>query len=112
MDRRNFLKTFSFLILAQALPVSGVASATEAPVAPVNGSTRNDSAKIRQTLSDNDIMLPKGDWPAFQTTLARFSRIQSTVGYGNFCILGFDQSLRIAKSYKKVGALRSMKSNL
>ncbi|MDX2446307.1 MAG: M15 family metallopeptidase [Desulfobacterales bacterium] len=104
MDRRTFLKTFSFFILTQGLSANEIVRATEAPVAPVNDSTGTAFTKNRQTVSTHDIRLPKSDWPVFLTSLDRFSRIQATVGFGNFCILGFDQSLRIAKNYAKVGA--------
>lgn len=104
MDRRTFLKTFSFFILTQGLPANGIVRATGAPVVPVNDATGTAFTKNRQTVSTHDIRLTKNDWPVFLTSVDRFSRIQATVGFGNFCILGFDQSLRIAKNYAKIGA--------
>ena len=62
------------------------------------------SGKHLQLRAAKDILLPKNDWPVLQTTLDRFSRIQANVGFGNFCLLGFDDSLQIARNYPKVGA--------
>ncbi len=90
MDRRTFLKTFSCLLLAQGLPLTRIVRASDAPVSPMK--------------NPQGVVLPKNDWPVLQSTLARFSRIQSIVGFGNFCILGFDDSLRVARDYAKVGA--------
>jgi hypothetical protein len=48
-------------------------------------------------------MLSPGDSKTLQTVLARFARVQAIVGHGNFCLLGFDDSLRIARGYQRVG---------
>jgi len=106
MDRRTFLKAFSFFLLAQGLPATGIVRASESPVAPINDPKKMAFTKNRQAISTDDILLPKSDWLVFQTALDRFSRIQSTVGFGNFCVLGFDESLRIAKNHGKVGAFK------
>ena len=94
MHRRTFLKAFSAFLLAQGLPPTRVIRAFESP-APTNH---------LQPIFSNDILVPKQDWPTLQTTLDRFSRIQATVGFGNFCLLGFDDSLKIARNYKNIGA--------
>jgi len=56
----------------------------------------------------HDILLSRHDRTTLQTVLARFARIQATVGHGNFCLLGFDDSLRIARSYQRVGDFSSL----
>ena len=104
MDRRTFLKAFSLFLLAQGLPATRTAGAFDPPVSPIIDPTGEAITKHPQPISTNDILLPKHDWPAFQTALNRFSRIQATVGFGNFCLLGFDESLRVAGNYAKVGA--------
>ena len=104
MDRRTFLKTFSFFLLAQGLPATRIIRAFDPPIPPIINPTGVALTKHPQPISTNDILLPKHDWQAFQTALNRFSRIQATVGFGNFCILGFDDILRVARNYSKVGA--------
>ncbi|MBW1865549.1 MAG: M15 family metallopeptidase [Deltaproteobacteria bacterium] len=104
MDRRTFLKTFSFFLLAQGLPATRIARAFDPPIPPIINPTGVALTKHPQPISTNDILLPECDWPAFQTALNRFSRIQATVGFGNFCLLGFDKSLWVARNYAKVGA--------
>jgi hypothetical protein len=104
MDRRTFLKTLSFLLMAQGLPHTRIGSAFGAPASPMKKSQGTSLKNHQKPGAIHDILLPKNDWPALQSTLDRFSRIQATVGFGNFCILGFDDSLKIARNYAKVGA--------
>jgi hypothetical protein len=40
----------------------------------------------------------------FEKVLARLVRLQKYVGYGNFNIIGWDQSLRMARNHQAVGA--------
>ena len=94
MHRRTFLKTFSAFLLAQGLPSTRIVYAFQSSTLAIHS----------QPISSSDILVPKQDWPTLQTTLSRFSRIQATVGFGNFCLLGFDDSLKIARNYKNIGA--------
>ena len=104
MDRRTFLKTFSCLLLAQGLPSTGIVRAFGAPVSPVKISPGTILTKQQQAGVVHNTLLPKDEWQVLQSTLGRFSRIQAIVGFGNFCILGFEDSLRVARDYTKVGA--------
>jgi hypothetical protein len=40
----------------------------------------------------------------FESVRSRLLRVQRTVGYGNFHLIGFDDALRIASAYRRVGA--------
>ena len=51
-----------------------------------------------------DIWLTGGDRRLLAQVVARLDRVQSTVGFGNFGIIGFDEMLRIARGYSRVGA--------
>lgn len=104
MNRRIFLKVFSFFVLTQGLPVAGIVRASASSDASRKDSPGAPLEDHRQTRSIRHILLSKDDWPVLQSTLDRFSRIQATVGFGNFCILGFDDSLRVARDYSKVGS--------
>jgi D-alanyl-D-alanine carboxypeptidase len=103
MDRRTFLRTLSMLLLAQGCPASRIVRAAASPASPINAPGGVTPAN-KQAISSHDILLPKEDWPTLVTLLARFSRIQATVGFGNFCLLGFDDSLLVARNYTKIGA--------
>lgn len=104
MDRRAFLKTFSCLLLAQGLPPTGIARVFGAPVSNMKNTQGAVQTNQQQPHVIHHTLLPKDDWPVLLSTLNRFSRIQAIVGFGNFCILGFDDSLRVARDYAKVGA--------
>lgn len=51
---------------------------------------------------DSDKLARDNDFQLLQATLRRIKRVQKTVGYGNFNILGFDDMLKVAKSYTSV----------
>lgn len=50
------------------------------------------------------IVIPENEKAAFTSALARLARLQSYVGYGNFNVIGWDQSLRMARNRDRVGA--------
>lgn len=51
-----------------------------------------------------DIFIAPEDQTVFNTSLKRLKRIQRLVGYGNFCLLDFDNALKTARAYARVGA--------
>ena len=97
MDRRAFIKTFSCLLLAQGLPPTGIVSVFGAPVSTMKNAQGAVQSNQQKPNVIHNTLLPKDDWPVLMSTLNRFSRIQAIVGFGNFCILGFDDSLRVAR---------------
>ncbi len=50
-----------------------------------------------------DIVITDDEIRIFKKTLARFSRLQKYIGYGNFNVIGWDQSLRFARNYEQIG---------
>lgn len=50
-----------------------------------------------------DIVITDDEIRIFKKTLARFSRLQKYIGYGNFNVIGWDQSLRFARNYQQIG---------
>ena len=50
-----------------------------------------------------DVVLTGGEYRILKSTLQRLKRLQRVVGYGHFNVLGFDEALRIADRYSKVG---------
>jgi D-alanyl-D-alanine carboxypeptidase len=51
-----------------------------------------------------DVILGPVQRIAFDSALARLRRLQNYVGYGNFNIIGWDQSLKLARNRDAVGA--------
>ncbi len=59
------------------------------------------SATIAQETPD--IILPPEQIAVFQSVRARLSRLQAYVGFGNFNVIGWDESLRHARRQGRVG---------
>jgi hypothetical protein len=53
---------------------------------------------------DDDIVVSADDNAVFHSVALRLKKLQSTVGYGNFNILSFDDALSFAKRFPQVGA--------
>lgn len=51
-----------------------------------------------------DIILVGEEYRAFKKSLFRLKRIQKTVGYGHFNVLGFDEALQLAGNQPAIGA--------
>jgi hypothetical protein len=52
---------------------------------------------------EDDICLDNNEFIILKKVLDRLTRLQQTVGYGNFYFLSFDNALSIARSYSNVG---------
>lgn len=66
---------------------------------------KDNLQKIRDfdnTFGDDIFLLPE-ELALLKSTSARLLRVQRLVGYANFSLLGFDDALRYAKYYPKVG---------
>ena len=50
-----------------------------------------------------EIVLSEDEIKIFNKTLSRFSRLQKYIGYGNFNVIGWDQSLKFARNYNQIG---------
>ena len=50
-----------------------------------------------------EIILTENEFRIFKKTLSRLSRLQKFIGYGNFNVIGWDQSLKFARNYDQVG---------
>lgn len=51
-----------------------------------------------------DVYLSGSDFAILETSLERLKRLQRTVGHGNFYLLNFDEALKIARNYTRVGS--------
>lgn len=54
-------------------------------------------------LFEDDIVLSASDRLLLKSSLDRLKRVQRLVGYGHFCLIGFDDALAYARSYSRVG---------
>lgn len=50
-----------------------------------------------------DVFLGRHHFKLLESSLKRLKRLQRTVGHGNFYLLNFDEALKIARSYPRVG---------
>ncbi|UCG21751.1 MAG: M15 family metallopeptidase, partial [Deltaproteobacteria bacterium] len=50
-----------------------------------------------------DVRLDTRQFQLLKSCVNRFKRVQRTVGHGNFYLLSFDEAIRIARSYSRVG---------
>jgi len=54
--------------------------------------------------SAQDVVLQDVDKITFQTVVTRLTRLQNYIGYGNFNVVGWDQSLKIARNQNQIGS--------
>ena len=104
MKRRDIIKLISAGIL---IPPEVWAAGCEKPTAVPCNEEDHVKDQLYKTRNpnrhyDDDIYATEADIPHLKSALKRLSRIQGTVGYGNFNILSFDLALRTAKQYSRV----------
>ncbi len=61
--------------------------------------------------NEEDIYLSQNQLKILQTTVHRLKRLQKFVGHGNFCLLNFDNALKIARNYLSVGSFTNEELN-
>ncbi len=63
-------------------------------------------SKIRHpnTPHPEDILLDNNGLRLLDSVVRRIQRVRAYVGHGNFCILGFDNCIKVARNSSKVGA--------
>lgn len=105
MDRRTLLKG---MILGSA--VVGAASPTITLAA--NGKSKDHTEEVRDYLSKiknynahfaDDIVLTGRRYRLLVSSVKRLKRLQRTVGHANFALLSFDEGLKFARNYSRVG---------
>ncbi len=52
---------------------------------------------------ESDFYLTDTSFKLLESTVLRLRRIQRTIGYGNYNLLGFDEAIKIARNYTRVG---------
>jgi D-alanyl-D-alanine carboxypeptidase len=104
MHRREFLHRLT----AAALLLHGAGASASIADEAVDESAVKDH--LQRTGSpdqhyDNDIVLAAGQLSILLQLQQRLSRVQKTVGHGNFALLGVDEMRRYASNYSFIGEL-------
>jgi hypothetical protein len=108
MHRRLFLKQTAFLLTLANMP-----SAFALTSASVKNPATSFDSHIKDGLSkkrlfdhvyNDDVFLDKKLLILLDTSLKRLKRTQKIVGYANFCLLNFDDAIKIGRSYSAIGA--------
>ncbi len=107
MERRTFLKQAAVMFTLAAVPFSVTRAATSVSDPPGSVDSHIKDRLIKQRLFDNvfedDIFLEETFLPVLQSSLGRLKKMQTLVGYSHFCLLDFDEALKIAKTYGEIG---------
>jgi hypothetical protein len=117
MHRRKFLKLAAVSMVLPVPDVLGFAPGFEKRDSSQGGADRGaknslapdhgvkdrliKSRFFNHTFKD-DILLSPNDFTLLNTSLARLTRIQKVIGYGNFSLLNFDDAVVYARSYSRI----------
>ena len=109
MKRRDFLKAAVGVMVGVGFAPEVLAEVIRIP--PANKSENYDSHikdylhKMRNFDADHqwDVYLGWSQLNLLKSCVQRFKRLQRTVGHGNFYLLSFDEAIRIARNYSRVG---------
>jgi len=111
IKRRDFLKGIGAAILSAGMAPDVFAEEDEDPrfweAADREDRYIRDYLYKMKHFNDNhpdDVFLTCKDFDILVTSLERLKRLQRTVGHGNFYLLNFDEALKIARNYTRVGS--------
>ncbi|ACS81628.1 M15 family metallopeptidase [Maridesulfovibrio salexigens] len=107
MNRRAFLK--SILSISAGAGLCGFSSFAGAQeiTRPVEEKDLKDYLHRManfDTPQPGDIILKDKDLKLLKSSLSRLRRVQRTVGFGNFCVLDFDDTLKFGRNYSSIGS--------
>lgn len=109
MKRRLFLRAMMAGVLTGWVVPEALAK-TLVALPPTNQETFDDHIKdylhkLRNFSKDHkgDFYLDRNRYGILRSSLKRLKRLQRTVGYGNFYLLSFDDAIKFARNYSRVG---------
>ena len=111
IKRRDFLKGVGAAMLSAGMAPEVFAEKDEDP--RFWEDTDREDRHIRDYLykmkhfddhHPDDVFLTRKEFDILVTSLERLKRLQRTVGHGNFYLLNFDEALKIARNYTRVGS--------
>jgi len=109
MKRRDFLRTVAGIVIAGGSVPEVLA---ETGVMALNRMPEKYDTHIKDYLHKmhnfdkshpGDIFLDQRENELLKSCVARFKRLQRTVGFGNFYLLSFDEAIRVSRNYSRVG---------
>ena len=106
MNRRTFLKSiFSLTAGAGLCGISCFAEAQEVARAVEEKDLKDYLHRMANfdTPQPGDIILKNQELKLLKSSLSRLRRVQRTVGFGNFCVLSFDNALKFGRNYSSIG---------
>ncbi|MBW1767602.1 MAG: M15 family metallopeptidase [Deltaproteobacteria bacterium] len=109
MERRYFLKTLILGFMGVGFSKEVFAEILKKPfnVPPedYNNHIKDYLFKMRHfdRPHKDDVYLSQKECGFLKSSLKRLKRIQMTVGHGNFCLLNFDQAIKVARNYSQIG---------
>ena len=113
MDRREFIKILGTGILAGSfVPARVLAQIGKMPSGigpdPHDKYVKDYLHKMEyfNKPHPDDIYLDHKSFLLLKSCVKRFKRLQSTVGHGNFYLLSFDDAIKIARNYRRVGRFK------
>jgi zinc D-Ala-D-Ala carboxypeptidase len=106
MRRRTFLKYSTFLFTLANAPLSFAQTSTPVQNLILDAYIKDQLQKKRHFNKsyEEDLFIDKKFLPLLDMSVNRLKKVQKIVGYGNFCLLNFDDAIKIGRSYSKVGA--------
>ena len=107
MHRRTFLKqaAFFFTMTNTPLALANTFKPVEHHAGLFDSHIKDRLLKKRlfNKVYEEDIFLDKKLLCLLDVSLKRLKRMQKIVGYGNFCLLNFDDAIKIGKAYSAIG---------
>ena len=109
MDRRAFLKAaISGIFVCGSVPDAIAGAFLKSPSKRRSTSHEVVFGYLKKMKEFNkphprDVYLDAKTFAVLKSSLRRLKRIHRTIGYGNFHLIGFDDALKIARSYSRVG---------
>jgi len=115
MHRRTFLKQAAFIFTMANTPMvfAKPHSLVEHPAKSIDIHIKDRlvSKRLFNKTYEEDIFLDEKRLPLLDISLKRLKKMQRTVGYGNFCLLNFDDAIKIARSYSAIGSFSKKELN-
>jgi hypothetical protein len=109
MKRRDFLKAALGLVIGGGLVPEVLAAPLTMPYATTpekyDNYIKDYLHKIRNfdLHHQEDVWLDHKQFQLLESCVKRFKRLQRTVGHGNFYLLNFDEAIKVARNYPRVG---------
>lgn len=109
MKRRTFLRTLSACLFGAGFPLPLIAGES---TYLHRRQLRESEANIRDYIYKmrhfdkphvSDVYLNPDQFYLLKSSLERLLRVQRVVGYGNYHLIGFDDAIRMARGYARVG---------